>query len=296
MAEVEAGVAKFVRLSDNSSLGRIDNGRVMLMNMRKKTQKGACNQQMLTLGTDDVHIHLLRPELVKDTDNKTLDATEHQRAQSFKFDKDRDLYVAAHLFLRQVLSRYAPVPKKDWQFVSNAYGKPAIANPGYGWLQFNLSHTQGRVACAVARNRAVGVDVEQHKCLSDLPSLCRHSFSPPEAEHVLSTHVPDQQQQRFFSYWTLKEAYIKARGIGLSLPLQQFSFVQEVNRNWQLHYAPNFPDDGENWQFSTSRLGKSHYLAYCVQAGSDSNQALSVQVMDSDSSGNLCWSETILCL
>lgn len=251
---------------------------------------------MLILKKDEIHIHLLQPELIKNIDDTTLDAAEHQRAQSFKFDKDRNLYVTAHIFLRQVLSRYAPVPEKNWQFIHNAYGKPAVANPNYGWLQFSLSHTQGRVACAVVRNRPVGVDVEQHKYLNNLHALCRHTFSPIETEHVLSTPVPDQQEQRFFSCWTLKEAYIKARGMGLSLPLQQFSFVRGANQNWQLHYSPNFPDN-DSWQFNTSRLGQNHYLAYCVQAlCHDSNQALTVQVINSNSSGNLCWSETLFCL
>ncbi len=240
------------------------------------------------LGADDVHIHVLRPEPVKPIDADSLDAAERQRAQSFKFDKDRDLYIAAHLFLRQVLSRYAAVPEKDWRFSTNAYGKPAIANPGYDWLQFNLSHTQGRVACAVARNRAVGVDVEQHKSLHDLSALCRHTFSPPEAEHVLSTPFPNEQEQRFFSYWTLKEAYIKARGMGLSLPLHQFSFVQDADRCWQLHYAPGFQDDGESWQFNTRRLGESHSLAYCVQAGGCD---LSVQLIGANASGHFCGNE-----
>ncbi|MGZ4968474.1 MAG: 4'-phosphopantetheinyl transferase family protein [Methylobacter sp.] len=248
---------------------------------------------MLTLGSDDVHIHLLQPELAENTDAGRLDETERQRAQSFKFDKDRDLYIAAHLFMRQVLSRYAFVPEKDWHFVNNAYGKPAIANPGYEWLQFNLSHTQGRVACAVAHKRAVGVDVERHKRISDLASLCRHAFSSREAEHVLSAQLPDEQEQRFFSYWTLKEAYIKARGMGLSLPLQQFSFIRDANRNWQLHYTPDFQHDSESWQFNTRRLGENHYLAYCVQAVNyGSNQELSIQIMDS--SGHSCWNETVL--
>jgi 4'-phosphopantetheinyl transferase len=236
---------------------------------------------MLSLATDELHIHLLQPGFSKEVDETMLDSAEQQRAQSFKFKKDRDLYVAAHVFLRQVLSCYAAVPKKDWQFISNTYGKPAIANPSYGWLQFNLSHAHGRVACAVARNRAVGVDVEQRKYLGDLPLLCRYAFSPVEADHVLSAQHGDEQQQRFFCYWTLKEAYIKARGMGLSLPLQQFSFVQDTHQNWQLHYSPNFQDDGKNWQFSSCRLGKDHHLAYCVQTDdSTSSKALRVRVME----------------
>lgn len=246
-------------------------------------------QQMLTLKTNELHIHLLQPGQGNDADDKILDALEHRRAQSFKFDKDRALYVAAHVFLRQVLSRYANIPPKDWQFVNNIYGKPAITNSGYEWLQFNLSHTQDRVACAVTRNRAVGVDVEQHKRLDDLRSLCHYAFSPIEAEQVLSTPCREQQEQRFFSYWTLKEAYIKARGMGLSLPLQQFYFAQGVNQDWQLHYSPGFQNDGNNWQFNTRRLQTPHYLAYCVEKGRyDASRILSVRVIESEFSEVFC--------
>jgi 4'-phosphopantetheinyl transferase len=254
------------------------------------TLEQEARQEMPALGQDDVHIHLCRPEGFAADGKNLLNKAERERADAFKFDKDRDLYIAAHVFLRQVLSRYAPVPPENWQFVNNAYGKPAIANAGYERLRFNLAHTGGRVACAVARNRAVGVDVEQHKCLGDLPALCRYAFSPLEAEDVLSARLPGEQEQRFFSYWTLKEAYIKARGMGLSLPLQQFSFVREDHQGWRLEYAQGFQDDGETWQFDTRRLGENHALAYCVQTGGD---VLKVQIMEAEASGTLCWSETI---
>jgi 4'-phosphopantetheinyl transferase len=222
----------------------------------------------LLLGADEIHIHLLRPEFCVDAYKATLDSSEQQRAQAFKFSKDRDLYVAAHVFLRQVLSRYACVPAKAWQFSCNRYGKPAIANPGHQWLQFNLAHTKGMVACAVARNRAVGVDVEHRKYLEDLPSLCHQAFSPIEARAVLAHQLPDDREHCFFNYWTLKEAYIKARGLGLSLPLQTFSFVQKADQSWYLQHGLNFPDDGENWYMGTRLLAGDLYLAYCIQNSS----------------------------
>lgn len=221
--------------------------------------------QRLSLGADDLHIHLLRPELYPGIYNEVLDAFEQQRAASFKFNKDRDLYSAAHVFLRQVLSCYAPVRAKDWQFICNPYGKPAIANPGYLWLHFNLSHTQGMVACAVANNCAVGVDVERRKHLEDLPSLCQQVFSTLEAEAVLAHKCLADREHWFFNYWTLKEAYIKARGLGLSLSLQTFSFVQKIDHSWSLSYDAHFDNDGKNWSVGTHLLKDNIYLAYCLQ-------------------------------
>ena len=220
---------------------------------------------MLSLPTDAVHIHLLRPGSCKASDFELLDSAEQQRAHLFKFSQDHDLYVSAHVFLRQVLSRYASVAPKDWKFLANAHGKPDIADPQYHWLQFNLSHTQGLVACAVANQRQVGVDVEHGNRRIDVAMLSQHVFSALEALDVLSAPSQEEQERRFFNYWTLKEAYIKAKGIGLSMPLQQFSMTKTAKHSWQVIFAADFPDPGEAWQFGAKRLGDSHYLAYCVQ-------------------------------
>jgi len=220
---------------------------------------------MLTLSTNDVHIHLQSAEFFNSSHLNCLDVIETQRAQAFKFDKDRDLYVAAHVFLRKVLSRYAQIPEEKWEFMINAYGKPAVANLGYEWLKFNLSHTEGLIACIVSVNRDVGVDVEKHKRINDLYSLCRHAFSSVETDFVIATASYELQLLRFFNFWTLKEAYIKARGLGLSLPLQHFSFMQGIDQNWRIHYDPQFQKDEKNWQFNTWYLNKNYYLASCVE-------------------------------
>jgi 4'-phosphopantetheinyl transferase len=237
---------------------------------------------MLSLQTDEVHIHVLRPGLCKASDEEILDHDEQQRAHLFKFPRDRDLYVSAHSFLRQVLSRYAPVAPGDWRFRLNPHGKPAIADPEHCWLHFNLSHTHGMVACAVANNRQIGIDVEHGKRRIDVALLCQHVFSGIEAADVLSASNLEEQERRFFSYWTLKEAYIKAKGLGLSLPLQQFSITKTAKQNWRLQYAPGFKDPGENWQFGAKCLGDSHYLAYCVQIGGpgEAIQQLTVRLVE----------------
>ena len=220
---------------------------------------------MLSLQTNEVHIHLLKPGCCNASAEALLDYAEQQRANLFKFPRDRVLYVSSHVFLRQVLSRYAVVLPKDWQFLVNTYGKPAIADPDYHWLHFNLSHTSGMVACAVANQRQVGVDVEYCRRRIDVAMLSQHAFSALEAADVLSAASQEEQEQRFFKYWTLKEAYIKAKGMGLSMPLQQFSMVKTAKQTWRLAFAPGFQDPGEDWQFGEKRLDQDHYLAYCVQ-------------------------------
>ena len=247
---------------------------------------------MQPLPADTLHIHLLRPnEYVDTASEKILNMEERQQALAFRFQRDRDLYMAAHLFLRRVLSRYAPIPPDGWQFSRNAYGKPAIANSAYGWLQFNLSHTHGLVACAVARDCAVGVDVEGIRNLSDLPGLCQYAFAPVEMADVLNAPSQQEQTERFFSYWTLKEAYIKARGLGLSLPLQQFAF-QCTTGHWQLHCEPTLQAGGEHWQSDTIRIG-AHCLAYCVQRGCSDSQSSKVWITVENSPSKVAWNSAV---
>lgn len=226
-------------------------------------------QGRLQDSTEQVHIHLLQPDAAKEPHYATLNATEQRQAQRFKFAKDRKLYAAAHHFVRTTLSRYADIDPADWAFRNNDYGKPRIINPGYTSLDYNLSHTQGMVAIAVTRQRAIGIDTEQARPLNDLTSLSRSVFADPEYANVMAGTGRDQQQ-RFFTYWTLKEAYIKARGMGLSIPLQQFHFIAGIPPQWQLQCDPALHDDGKRWHCQAIRLADHYHLAFVVD-NTDSN-------------------------
>lgn len=218
-------------------------------------------QGRLYLAPDQVHLHLLRP--ITCAAYPSLSRDEQARAQRYKLAKDRILYQAAHHFLRTTLSRYAELAPIAWYYSHNPYGKPAVANPGYTRLQFNLSHTRGLIGCAVSLDRAVGIDVESARPLSDLISLSRDVYVGPELDDVLA-HSGDAQRARFYTYWTLKEAYIKARGMGLSLPLQQFHFTAGDNDLWQLHCMPALNDAGKHWHCQGLPLSQDDYLAYIV--------------------------------
>ncbi len=220
-------------------------------------------KQYQRLKEGEIHVHLIRPEKVDITQENWLDDKERARAKTFKFSKDRRLYIASHLFLRQVLSQYTPLSPVLWRFKTNAYGKPFIANSQYIELSFNLSHTEGFIACVIAYQQAVGIDIERSKPLHDINALCDTAFSPLEARDVHSLKNYAAQEQRFFTYWTLKEAYIKARGMGLSIPLQHFSFIETKTGKWNVHCAPELRDSGKNWQFSSKRIDE-YYLAIAV--------------------------------
>ena len=186
------------------------------------------------LQTNIINVHLAYASHWDTLDIGCLDEAECKRAATFRFAESRVLYQAAHAFLRQVLSNYAPLPPQAWRFNTNTYGKPYIANPNYQYLQFNLSHTQGLIACVVTNHLSVGIDVELSRTLEDLHPMAEYSFSAAEAQEVLAICDPHQQQQRFFTYWTLKEACLKAWGTGFSVSPQHFTVGQDQQGKWLL--------------------------------------------------------------
>lgn len=193
-----------------------------------------------------------------------LNQAEQKRAASFKFDIDRQHYQAAHNWLRQLLSQYAPIHPSAWQFSQNNYGKPFITNAAYIDLHFNLSHTNGLIACAIRRDKPIGVDVERHKTIADLTALANYSFTASERDYVFANTDTQEQQQRFFTCWTLKEAYIKALGMGLSCPLQDFSIVCDQQGQWQLYTELPQDEISEQWFFTVQAVTQQHHLALAV--------------------------------
>lgn len=192
---------------------------------------------------------------------EVLSDDERRKAASFKFAKDRDLYIAAHAALRWLLSSYADVEPAAWRFTTENFGKPRIAEPATG-LKFNLSHTAGMVAIAVAREVQLGVDVEYTGRRIE-PGVAERFFARPEVE-TLAGLPDDRRHEAFFWYWTLKEAYIKARGEGLSRPLQDFWLTEATPAGIRIAFAPSLEDDPDQWQFASWRLGPEHRAAVAV--------------------------------
>ena len=157
-----------------------------------------------------------------------LSEEERARRDRLMLANDRRDFSLAHALVRAVLSRYGPTPPEHWQFETHVQGKPAIvaSQAGTPALQFNLSHTRGFVACAVARGAPVGIDVELCTREVDALELAPRFFAPEEFEELYAA-APEVRQSRFIELWTVKESYVKAIGTGLSLALNSFavSFV-----------------------------------------------------------------------
>lgn len=220
-----------------------------------------------TLLPTEVHVWCTDPAHLEEPATKRaaldlLTADEHARLTRYVFERDQLIYLATRALVRTVLSRYDGVMPRDWQFVAGSHGKPALSGHTAP-LSFNLSNTRGLVVCAVAREAELGIDVEELTREAPL-ELVADYFAPREVQ-ALRALAPADQPFRFFEYWTLKESYIKARGLGLSLPLEQFSFSIAADRAPVVDVDPRLGDDGASWQFAQHRPTERHLVALCVR-------------------------------
>jgi len=173
----------------------------------------------------------------------------------------RRRFAVAHALVRRTLSSYAGVAPAEWRFRSGPHGKPEIEpEPGLPPLRFNLSHTEGLCACAVTLGRDIGVDVEMTARRADRAAIARRFFAPEEAAAI------DALPELFFDYWTLKEAFIKACGRGMSLPLRQFSFRIGERGEPEFSFGPELAEDPSHWRFFRHAPTPRHLGAVAVRA------------------------------
>lgn len=184
-----------------------------------------------------------------------LDVEECKRAARFVFELHRRQFVAAHALKRLMLSAHAEgaLGPADWTFETGAQGKPKIS--GASGPQFNLSHCDGLAACAVSHAVDIGVDVE---CLERPAPLELASCYFTAAECALLSEMPEARRPLgFFRLWTLKEAYIKATGLGLAQTLGDFAIALEPLR---VSFANPGLGDDEEWQFWQTTIGPERYV------------------------------------
>jgi 4'-phosphopantetheinyl transferase len=198
---------------------------------------------------------------------RLMSADERLREKRFRFEKDRRTYVVTRALIRTVLSKYSSTEPCDWKFENNLYGRPELLRQSNAPpIRFNLSHTPGVVACAIALERDVGIDVEEITRKTETIELADRFFSPEEAATLRGLKREDRTE-RFFSYWTLKESYIKAIGTGLSTPLDSFSFHLKQGYPIRISFEPDIEDDPATWQFAQFRLTNHHIFAASVRRG-----------------------------
>lgn len=211
----------------------------------------------------------LRPEDIPATPDMLALLNDEERAQQQRFipPAKRQEYLATRVLVRSVLGAALGVPPQALRFVRNAWGRPALAPDLLtAPLHFNVSHTDGLVVCLISGDHQVGVDAELISRAPKLLELAPTVFAPRERADLAALPAA-LQAERAVTLWTLKESYIKARGMGLALPLDGFAF-HFADGKIHLDVTPALGDDGACWQFHCQRLGE-HYLATAMSVRAD---------------------------
>jgi 4'-phosphopantetheinyl transferase len=202
-----------------------------------------------SVGFETIDTHLLT------VFRQSLWDEERARADQFRFERDHVLYVTAHALLHAMLGVYA---ETGFRLRTNEWGKPEIDAPGNS-LRFNLTHTNGLAACAVTMIDDLGVDAEARGRVTDYLELAGRFFAPSEAAYIGALTDADRQSA-FLQLWTLKEAFIKAVGKGLSIPLDEFAFTLQP-----LSLSHRDDHEASQWRFESLTLSSGHHLAVALR-------------------------------
>ena len=239
------------------------------------------NVSVLKLNNNDIHVWITKPRCIQQTGllaqyKSILTDEELKKQNSYIFAEKRHNALITRTFIRDLLSHYEDIHPSHWQFITGSHGKPEIVNPVLP-LKFNISHTDDLIICAVMLSDEIGCDVEMVNRNCSFLSIAEDYFSQQEFSDLLNT--PEKEQRsRFFDYWTLKESYIKARGLGLSIPLTDFSFeigsskLQHKNDNIRLRFSANRFDHAQFWRNWLFYPNEKHRIAISTK-GKTNNQA-----------------------
>jgi 4'-phosphopantetheinyl transferase len=234
---------------------------------------------LLTRLRHELHVWLLQPEMVTDAAvlaayADSLSDAERARQQRFHFESDRQLFLVSHGMLRRVLSQYVDVAPSQWEFLSGAYGRPAIAaSHGLPALRFNLSHTRGLVACVISLGSDCGIDVERLRAPRNPQAIARKMFAATELAELDGRTGPDYLE-RFFRYWTLREAYCKATGLGIARAPKDFAFRISSAGGIAIQFEPEDMGRAGQWQFACLQAASEHLVAIAAHSAPAADREL----------------------
>jgi 4'-phosphopantetheinyl transferase len=217
----------------------------------------------------EAHIWTAIPESVRAPEDiarlrATLSGEERERMQRLQNAEDAHRYLVSHAMLRQVLSRYVAIAPHQWRFRYGPHGRPELAGPATTPLRFNLTHTTGLAACIVSTHHACGIDAEQLRERHRPLRVARRMFSDreyAELEPLTGRHFLEY----FYSRWTLREAYVKAVGIGISFPTRTLDFSIDAKGSATIDLPPEVGRDGRDWRLQLFRPTGDHLLAIALQ-------------------------------
>jgi 4'-phosphopantetheinyl transferase len=239
----------------------------------------------MIISTGEVHLWFAYDDKIKDAQLLTqylsvLNEAERAQQKRFYFEKHRHQYLITRALVRSVLSLYAKnIAPEQWKFEKNEYGKPFISNSTLTIpLRFNLSHADELIVMAVTLDQEVGVDVEYLPRVGKMLDIASNFFSPTEVEQLQSL-PQEKQMSRFYDLWTLKEAYIKACGMGLSIPLDHFSYSFSAQGKISIDFKPERNDQPESWRFWQVQPNAIHKISLALKS-ENINSAFSISLRE----------------
>ena len=219
--------------------------------------------------SDEVHIWCASLNVPQEASARlyaTLTPDERTRSARFRFERDRQRFIVARGALRDLLARYLQTQPAQISFVYDAFGKPDLSPEFANGLRFNLSHSAGFALIAIATGSDVGVDLEYIRAESDHADVARRFFSAAEVDYLraLPSHL---YAEAFFSCWTKKEAYLKACGEGLAIPLNSFSVLLTTDpaHPREVPVASNEIVSAKRWSLYTLRPAPGYVGALAIE-------------------------------
>ena len=201
-----------------------------------------------------------------------LSTAERDRYARFKHERDRWMFALGREMARTLVGDALGCPAGDWVWREGPHGRPEIAAPPTD-VHFNLSHSAGVVVCAIARGRTIGVDIEDLNRRAPDPAIVARYCSPAETADVHARG--DGWPARFLAYWTLKEAYLKARGLGIAVHLADISFALSADEQTaRIGFERSLAGTDDHWAFHLARLDPHHLVATAVHNPDDARPAL----------------------
>jgi 4'-phosphopantetheinyl transferase len=194
-----------------------------------------------------------------------LGPTEQTRYTGYRHDADRRMFLAGRVIARALVGRALGVAPDAWPWREGPRGRPEVAVPDTS-VRFNLAHSAGLVACAIASGRDVGVDVEDLDRRPVDPHVVTRYCAPEEVRDI-EAHGP-RWHDRFLLYWTLKEAYLKARGLGIAVTLADICFAIDDGRP-RVTFRGALAGTDDRWTFTLARPTPRHLMAIATSADGD---------------------------
>jgi len=208
-----------------------------------------------------------------------LSEEELDRYRRFRFPADRHQYLVSHALVRRTLSSYMDLPPADWHFSHGEHGRPEICNPGIPPLRFNLTHTAGLVCCVVTLEDDCGIDAEKITARHATSGIAQRMFSEAECREL--RRLEGQAHLKyFFTRWTLREAYVKARGIGISFPTRKLTFTVNNDNSVEVSFHPDIEDRRDNWQLQLLKPTAEHIAAIAIRRSSEIDKRVVARFID----------------